>query len=148
MAKNRNFDSDTLFDDITRGRKDNRNDVHEVHNNSDVHEAREVRDASDVLNADKPHGLPEQTHNVDNVLDVHEAHNVQDGRRSMSERMLDTKGRKGEKMKRIHLSCPDDIYEYVTKESRKRGLGRTVFINAIIEAYMKSPDAYKDYFYA
>jgi hypothetical protein len=145
MAKSYNFDSDTLFDDITRGRKKEGHDAHDTH---DVHNVSNVSDADSkppVATASVHEATPVRKEpDVSDAHDAHyvsEVHNVRDNSgKSMSEIMLETKGRKGERMKRIHLSCPDYIYDYVTTESRRRGLGRTVFINEIIDHYMKSPE--------
>lgn len=46
-----------------------------------------------------------------------------------------TQGRKGHKLKRINMAYSDANYEYITMESRRRGISATEFVNKIIEAY-------------
>lgn len=46
-----------------------------------------------------------------------------------------TQGRKGHKLKRINMAYSDSNYEYITMESRRRGISATEFVNKIIEAY-------------
>ena len=60
--------------------------------------------------------------NVQQVQDVHEE-------------MPATQGKKGAKAKRLNLAYSDANYEYISKESRKRGLTMTQFLNDIIATY-------------
>lgn len=46
-------------------------------------------------------------------------------------------GKKGQKVKRINMSFTDDIYLYISTESRKRGMSSSVFVNTIIAKFMK-----------
>ena len=59
---------------------------------------------------------------VQQVQDVHEE-------------MPATQGKKGAKAKRLNLAYSDANYEYISKESRKRGLTMTQFLNDIIATY-------------
>lgn len=49
-----------------------------------------------------------------------------------------TQGRKGHKLKRINMAYSDSNYEYITMESRRRGISATEFVNKIIEAYRRN----------
>lgn len=51
-----------------------------------------------------------------------------------------TRGRKGMSLNRVHLSCTEEIYDYITLESRHRGVGKNAFVNQIIKDYMNSPE--------
>ena len=46
-----------------------------------------------------------------------------------------TQGKKGQKLKRINMAFSDRNHEYITKESRKRGMSATAFVNMIIDEY-------------
>lgn len=46
-----------------------------------------------------------------------------------------TQGKKGAKAKRLNLAYSDANYEYISKESRRRGLTMTQFLNDIIATY-------------
>lgn len=46
-----------------------------------------------------------------------------------------TQGRKGYKLKRINMAFSDMNHEYITKESRRRGISSTAFVNQIIDEY-------------
>lgn len=49
-----------------------------------------------------------------------------------------TQGRKGQKLPRINLGFSTENHEYLRKESRRRGLTITAFINQIIDDYRKA----------
>jgi len=46
-----------------------------------------------------------------------------------------TQGKKGQHAKRINMAFSDDNHEYITKESRRRGISATAFVNEIIDQY-------------
>lgn len=46
-----------------------------------------------------------------------------------------TQGKKGYKLKRINMAFSDVNHEYITKESRRRGISSTAFVNQIIDEY-------------
>ncbi len=48
-----------------------------------------------------------------------------------------TQGRKGQKLKRINMAFSDINHDYITKESRRRGMTATAFANQIIDEYRK-----------
>ncbi|MCM1235880.1 MAG: hypothetical protein NC489_37795 [Ruminococcus flavefaciens] len=48
-----------------------------------------------------------------------------------------TQGRKGQKLKRINMAFSDMNHDYITKESRRRGITATAFVNQIIDGYRK-----------
>ena len=77
-----------------------------------VHEVQEVQEEKII----------KETRNVQEVQDVHEE-------------MPATQGKKGAKAKRLNLAYSDANYEYISKESRKRGLTMTQFLNDIIATY-------------
>ena len=58
---------------------------------------------------------------------------------AISQELGSTRGRKGEKLPFIHSSCTKENYDYITMESRRRGLSRAVFLNMIIKDYKDSP---------
>lgn len=58
---------------------------------------------------------------------VHEAQEVH-------EVMPSTQGRKGNKMKRINMAFSDENHEWITKESRRRGISATQYVNDLIAA--------------
>ncbi len=79
------------------------------------------------------------------IQDVHEVQEVNETNNCMDvqevqyvhEEMPATQGKKGVKVKRLNLAYSDDNYEYISKESRKRGLTMTQFLNDIIATYRK-----------
>ena len=52
-----------------------------------------------------------------------------------------TRGHKGISNKRFNFSISDENYNYIKKESRRRGLSTTTFLNYIIKSYREGPDA-------
>lgn len=46
-----------------------------------------------------------------------------------------TQGKKGQKLKRINMAFSDTNHEYITHESRRRGISSTAFVNYIIDEY-------------
>lgn len=48
--------------------------------------------------------------------------------------MPSTQGRKGNKMKRINMAFSDENHEWITKESRRRGISATQYVNDLIAA--------------
>lgn len=48
-----------------------------------------------------------------------------------------TQGKKGFKLKRINMAFSDINHDYVTKESRRRGMSATAFVNQILDEYRK-----------
>lgn len=79
---------------------------------SDVQKVCEVQEEKSV----------EEVKKVQQVQDVHEE-------------MPATQGKKGAKAKRLNLAYSDANYEYISKESRRRGLTMTQFLNDIIATY-------------
>ena len=55
-----------------------------------------------------------------------------------------TQGRKGQKAKRINMAFSDENYEYITFESRRRGLSATAFVNSVITQYKDSAEGHID----
>ena len=53
-----------------------------------------------------------------------------------------TQGRKGHKLKRTNMAFSDLNHEYITMESRRRGISATEFVNQIIEKYRKGSEGY------
>lgn len=43
-----------------------------------------------------------------------------------------TQGRKGQKAPRMNLAIPEDVYEYIRRESRKNGMTYSEFICAVM----------------
>lgn len=43
-----------------------------------------------------------------------------------------TQGRKGQKAPRMNLAIPEDVYEYIRRESRKEGMTYSEFICAVM----------------
>lgn len=80
-----------------------------------VHEVQEVQDIQEEKSV-------EEVKKVQQVQDVHEE-------------MPATQGKKGAKAKRLNLAYSDANYEYISKESRRRGLTMTQFLNDIIATY-------------
>ncbi len=46
-----------------------------------------------------------------------------------------TQGKKGQKLKRINMAFSDKNHEYITHESRRKGISATAFVNQIINEY-------------
>lgn len=84
----------------------------DVQNVQEVQEIQEVQEEKTI----------KETKKVQQVQDVHEE-------------MPATQGKKGAKAKRLNLAYSDANYEYISKESRKRGLTMTQFLNDIIATY-------------
>lgn len=77
---------------------------------------------------------------VQNVYEVQEEKNIKEIKnvqrvQDVHEEMPATQGKKGAKAKRLNLAYSDANYEYISKESRKRGLTMTQFLNDIIATY-------------
>jgi hypothetical protein len=68
---------------------------------------------------------------VQDVQKVHEVHEVHEVQKEIGT----TQGKKGQKLKRINMAFSDVNHEYVTKESRRRGISSTAFVNQIIDEY-------------
>ena len=51
-----------------------------------------------------------------------------------------TQGKKGQHAKRINMAFSDGNHSYITRESRRRGLSKTQFVNMIIEKYAASSE--------
>lgn len=66
---------------------------------------------------------------------IKETKNVQQVVQDVHEEMPATQGKKGAKAKRLNLAYSDANYEYISKESRRRGLTMTQFLNDIIATY-------------
>lgn len=49
-----------------------------------------------------------------------------------------TQGRKGQKAPRMNLAIPEDVYEFVRRQSRKEGLTYSEFFCALARQYQKS----------
>lgn len=63
---------------------------------------------------------------------VHEAQEVQEEKQRP---YGTTQGKKGQKAKRINMAFSDANHDYITKESRRRGMSATAFVNKIIDEY-------------
>lgn len=48
-----------------------------------------------------------------------------------------TQGRKGQKAPRMNLAIPEDVYEFVRRQSRKEGLTYSEFFCALARRYQK-----------
>lgn len=48
-----------------------------------------------------------------------------------------TQGRKGQKAPRMNLAIPEDVYEYIRRESRKAGMTYSEFICAVMRQRQK-----------
>lgn len=70
---------------------------------------------------------------IQDVQQVHEVQEVQE----MPKEIGTTQGKKGQKLKRINMAFSDVNHEYITKESRRRGISSTAFVNQIIDEYRK-----------
>lgn len=49
-----------------------------------------------------------------------------------------TQGRKGQKAPRMNLAIPEDVYEYIRRESRKAGMTYSEFICAVMRQRKKT----------
>ena len=65
------------------------------------------------------------------ALDVQNVYEVQE----VQEEKTIKETKKGAKAKRLNLAYSDANYEYISKESRRRGLTMTQFLNDIIATY-------------
>lgn len=77
---------------------------------------------------------------VQEVQDIQEEKSVEEVKKvqqvqDVHEKMPATQGKKGAKAKRLNLAYSDANYEYISKESRRRGLTMTQFLNDIIATY-------------
>lgn len=77
---------------------------------------------------------------IPNTIDNINAHQVQDVQQvyevqEIKKEIGTTQGKKGQKLKRINMAFSDENHEYVTKESRRRGISATAFVNLIIDEY-------------
>ena len=70
---------------------------------------------------------------LQDVQDVQETQQVQENYKEIGS----TQGRKGQKLKRINMAFSDINHNYITKESRRRGITATAFVNQIIDEYRK-----------
>ena len=73
--------------------------------------------------------VAQEVYDVQEVQDVH--YLQQDTRREYGT----TQGKKGQRAKRINMAFSDVNHEYITKESRRRGISATAFVNKIIDEY-------------
>ena len=64
-----------------------------------------------------------------------EVHVVQDVQEEARREYGTTQGRKGQHAKRINMAFSDINHEYITKESRRRGMSATAFVNMLIDEY-------------
>lgn len=69
---------------------------------------------------------------IQEVQDVQQEHDVQDVQKRA---YGTTQGKKGQHAKRINMAFSDDNHEYITKESRRKGISATAFVNMIIDQY-------------
>lgn len=81
-----------------------------------------------------------KVHEVQEVHDIQEEKSVEEAKKvqqiqDIHEEMPATQGKKGAKAKRLNLAYSDANYEYISKESRRRGLTMTQFLNDIIATY-------------
>ena len=49
-----------------------------------------------------------------------------------------TQGKKGQKLPRINLGFSTENHDFLRRESRRRGLSITAFVNQIIDEYRKA----------
>lgn len=78
----------------------------------------------------------DMTNNTQQVQEVQEV--ITDNTQEVQEVLKEigsTQGKKGIKLKRINMAFSDVNYEYITIESRRRGLSATKFVNEIINQY-------------
>lgn len=87
--------------------------------NKSTHNAQEVQEAQD-------------THHVQEVQDVFKTKEIE----SISRQIGTTQGKKGQKLKRINMAFSDLNHDYITHESRRRGISATAFVNLIIDEYI------------
>lgn len=91
-------------------------------------------------------GLFEMEKQIQKVCEVQEVQDIQEEKsveevkkvqqvQDVHEEMPATQGKKGAKAKRLNLAYSDANYEYISKESRRRGLTMTQFLNDIIATY-------------
>lgn len=59
---------------------------------------------------------------------------------SIKDELEGTRGRKGQKLERLTFTVTHEVFEYVDKESRRRGISRRQFVNEIITQYKNSPE--------
>lgn len=62
---------------------------------------------------------------------------VQEAQEEQQREYGTTQGKKGQHAKRINMAFSDANHEYITKESRRRGISATAFVNQIIDEYKK-----------
>lgn len=72
-----------------------------------------------------------------NTHDTQEVQYVQELIQLPKKEIGNTQGKKGMKLKRINMAFSDDNHEYITIESRRRGISATAFVNLIIDLYRK-----------
>lgn len=77
--------------------------------------------------------------NIKDNLEVQEVQKVQGVQEvyEVQKEIGTTQGKKGQKLKRINMAFSDVNHEYITKESRRRGISSTAFVNQIIDEYRK-----------
>lgn len=74
-----------------------------------------------------------KTHEVqeDSIRSTRSSKNIV---QEVHEVMPATQGRKGNKMKRINMAFSDENHDWITKESRRRGISATQYVNDLIAA--------------
>ncbi len=71
------------------------------------------------------------TQDAHEVQETQYVHKVQEVKKEIGT----TQGKKGQKLKRINMAFSDVNHEYITTESRRRGISATAFVNQIIDEY-------------
>lgn len=120
MAKNKPS-SFGAADDLSFPLPTNRENELKEDTNRDLKQVQEVQEVQEVVKKE------EYIQNK-NIADTQEVHEIQ-------KEIGTTQGKKGQKLKRINMAFSDVNHEYVTKESRRRGISATAFVNMIIDEY-------------
>lgn len=146
MAKNIKYTPDGMFGDIIGDRN---LQLKKDTEGSEAREVREVREepsakADAVREVSEVRDLSENAHNGD-IAPEKRINVPRETSEELTEEMLDsTRGRKGQKMNKLIFNVSDEIYEYVVKESRRRGISRRLFVCQIIKEYKDSPKGRAD----
>ncbi len=121
MARTNKFDPNTMFDDLSEEKK-NIQDVQEV---QDVQQVQHVKENQKIAKVSEKEPVQEEEKKM-----------------TLEEELASTRGKKGMKLPYIHVTCAQEVYDYLNLESKRRGISRNVLVNKIVQEYKNSPEGY------
>ena len=140
MARNTKFDADSLFGDLQGVSETKTQEVAKSKPVTEKKPAKKAPVSSGKATSYKKAAASSAVKKPEKKEPVISVEIEDKPKKTVREELEGTRGHKGMKLPYVHISCTEEVFDYICLESRRRGISRNVFVNEIILGYKNSPE--------